>query len=361
SVREQLEPRFGHDFGNVRIHTDGRAAQTARDVSARAYTVGGDIAFASGEYAPATTSGMHLLAHELTHTIQQGASVQRSGWTSTSTAAPAIQRTRAEGIQRTPTISVMDENFVGPPSASQRRAEKSCPINCCHTKLGTLHAMPLFYSVSRGSIVAAGSASATGVGAALHFIKESAQPPAGDVCHCDDMRMIQIVTSNVPSDPRGNNSFVDNGNVGTSPFYGDTGLTGRGEHTIDPRFVDAGERIKTDESIYDIPFRDPAILGTTDFSWMAETCVACIKNTGPDRILGCVTYGFTRHYNPATSSFDPIVAVSPSCQNTSTASFRSTLRTDPTTTAYDFEGAPGPIECGDAGDYPMPRGDTRYA
>ncbi|HVZ42153.1 MAG TPA: DUF4157 domain-containing protein [Candidatus Kapabacteria bacterium] len=72
SVRERLEPRFGHDFGNVRIHRDAGAAQAARDVSARAFTVGGDIAFASGEYAPHTSTGMRLLAHELTHTIQQG-------------------------------------------------------------------------------------------------------------------------------------------------------------------------------------------------------------------------------------------------------------------------------------------------
>lgn len=60
-----MESRFRHDFSHVRLHTDGAAGQSARDVSARAYTVGNHIAFAPGAFGP------QLLAHELTHTIQQ--------------------------------------------------------------------------------------------------------------------------------------------------------------------------------------------------------------------------------------------------------------------------------------------------
>lgn len=67
-IRERLEPRFGVDFGGVRIHTD---SPSARDVAARAYTVGNDVVFAPGQYAPGTLSGDHLLAHELTHVVQQ--------------------------------------------------------------------------------------------------------------------------------------------------------------------------------------------------------------------------------------------------------------------------------------------------
>jgi len=68
-----MEPRFGHDFSRVRVHTDGAAANAARAVRARAYTIGQDIVFGSGEYAPATTEGQRLLAHELTHVVQQNA------------------------------------------------------------------------------------------------------------------------------------------------------------------------------------------------------------------------------------------------------------------------------------------------
>jgi hypothetical protein len=70
-TRAFMEPRFGHDFSRVRIHADAQAADSARAVSARAYTVGQDVVFASGEFSPATTEGKRLLAHELTHVVQQ--------------------------------------------------------------------------------------------------------------------------------------------------------------------------------------------------------------------------------------------------------------------------------------------------
>lgn len=70
-VRRDMEQRFGQDFSQVRVHQDGAAAQSARDVGALAYTVGRNIVFGAGLFAPATTAGRRLLAHELTHTIQQ--------------------------------------------------------------------------------------------------------------------------------------------------------------------------------------------------------------------------------------------------------------------------------------------------
>ena len=66
-----MEPRFGRDFSRVRVHADTRAADSARAVAARAYTVGSDVVFGPGEYAPATTAGRHLIAHELAHVVQQ--------------------------------------------------------------------------------------------------------------------------------------------------------------------------------------------------------------------------------------------------------------------------------------------------
>ena len=74
AIRSDMETRLGHDLSNVRIHTDSRAAESARSVDARAYTVGKNVVFAAGEYAPEKKEGKQLLAHELTHVIQQGAS-----------------------------------------------------------------------------------------------------------------------------------------------------------------------------------------------------------------------------------------------------------------------------------------------
>src|SRR5512133_2961401 len=71
-TRAIMEPQFGHDFSRVRIHADAAAAESALAVNALAYTVGRDIVFATGRYAPATPAGRGLLAHELTHVVQQG-------------------------------------------------------------------------------------------------------------------------------------------------------------------------------------------------------------------------------------------------------------------------------------------------
>ncbi len=68
--REFFEPRFGRDFGDVRVHSDTKAARSAAAVDASAYTVGRDIVFGAGRFAPGTQSGMELLAHELAHVAQ---------------------------------------------------------------------------------------------------------------------------------------------------------------------------------------------------------------------------------------------------------------------------------------------------
>ena len=79
SLRRVFEPRFGRDFGDVRIHTGAQAHASAQAVGARAYTVGRHVAFADGHCAPDTPAGRQLLAHELTHVVQQrgGAAVLR--------------------------------------------------------------------------------------------------------------------------------------------------------------------------------------------------------------------------------------------------------------------------------------------
>ena len=72
STRNFMEPRFGHDFSRVRVHSDVKAAESARAVNALAYTVGHDVVFSAGQYAPGTMLGKQLLVHELTHVVQQG-------------------------------------------------------------------------------------------------------------------------------------------------------------------------------------------------------------------------------------------------------------------------------------------------
>jgi hypothetical protein len=70
-TRAFFEPRFAQDFSRVRVHTDAKAAESARSVNALAYTVGRDVVFGAGQYAPQTSEGQRVLAHELTHVAQQ--------------------------------------------------------------------------------------------------------------------------------------------------------------------------------------------------------------------------------------------------------------------------------------------------
>lgn len=72
-LRGEMEGRLGADFGDVRIHRDGAASESARSVDAHAYTVGSDVVFRSDRWDPASNEGKRTLAHELTHVVQQAA------------------------------------------------------------------------------------------------------------------------------------------------------------------------------------------------------------------------------------------------------------------------------------------------
>ncbi|MGY3794262.1 eCIS core domain-containing protein [Aquimarina sp. 433] len=76
-TKTQMESGFGRDFSNVRVHTDSNAKQMSQDLGAQAFTHGNDIYFNEGKFDTSSNSGKHLLAHELTHTVQQGASTVR--------------------------------------------------------------------------------------------------------------------------------------------------------------------------------------------------------------------------------------------------------------------------------------------
>lgn len=106
STRSFFEPRFGRDFSDVRIHTGQRATQAARSIEARAFTLGSNIAFSKGEYRPASREGRQLLAHELTHVIQQSQgpvsrhpSLQRAYYTESDAEYNEAKEPEIEGIK----------------------------------------------------------------------------------------------------------------------------------------------------------------------------------------------------------------------------------------------------------------------
>ena len=127
--RAFFEPRFGMDFGDVRLHADAQAGTAAQAVSARAFTVGRDIAFAPSQYEPGTSAGRELLAHELTHVVQQGggqmaqpaAAVQRQedgagAGTDAPVGNPLVGLTRGDGLnvgtfERRPRVQLLQEKL----------------------------------------------------------------------------------------------------------------------------------------------------------------------------------------------------------------------------------------------------------
>ena len=317
-------------------------------MNALAYTVGHNIVFARGQYAPETTSGRKLMIHELAHVLQQSSS------------GKIVQRAPAGGK-----LEIVDERKKVTNPTTQRQAAKSCDIKCGKDVVGTLHAMPLFSHIydkdrSKAKIVPAGSAAATGVGIALHFLKT----PKASACGCNDFEFIQVVETTHPGNktatvsyPR---SFVDVNEAtpkyksktgAMTPYYGEWAGTGKhvGPHTIPEAYPDSGATVDTTQSIYDRPSRDPKteLTDKKTLDWKAEATVVC-KGKGPDKILGGVTWGFERKFNAKTKDYDPVKEKPTQCFITPSTSFITTLTKGTTTGAddelkdYAFEGKKKP-------------------
>lgn len=111
-TRGLMESRIGFDFSKVRVHTDPKAAASARSLGARAYTIGNDVVFAAGRFTPRTTDGRRLLAHELTHVVQQSP----AGAPSRAPASFPISRSGERMLARDP-----DPNAPAGPGPKQTR------------------------------------------------------------------------------------------------------------------------------------------------------------------------------------------------------------------------------------------------
>ncbi|MBD2681001.1 DUF4157 domain-containing protein [Nostoc paludosum FACHB-159] len=106
NIREPMEQAFGADFSGVKVHTDAQSDQLNQSIQARAFTTGQDVFFRQGEYNPGSRGGQELLAHELTHVVQQsGGMVRRSEYSSILYNSPPMQQTNSQQmgeIQRKP-------------------------------------------------------------------------------------------------------------------------------------------------------------------------------------------------------------------------------------------------------------------
>jgi hypothetical protein len=126
-----MEPRFGHDFSGVRVHTDNRATASARSIDALAYTVGSHVVFGAGQFAPDTIAGRRLLAHELTHVVQQAPGIHRQAGVIPAgpidTSGPALDRARRFQPRFRPHVPKAPPIPPPPLVAEEHPLPKVCP------------------------------------------------------------------------------------------------------------------------------------------------------------------------------------------------------------------------------------------
>ena len=122
-TRTFMESRFGTDFSEVKIHTGSQAVQMSRELNAQAFTVGNDIYFNAGKYNPSSENGKHLLAHELTHTIQQTGSIGRK-----------LQKSSSSGSS--------DDDSGGGGSGP---TSGNCRVDVRATKITGLYGLPVYH------------------------------------------------------------------------------------------------------------------------------------------------------------------------------------------------------------------------
>jgi hypothetical protein len=113
ATRRIMEPRFGHDFSQVRVHSGRAAEQSARDVNANAYTVGHNVVFGTGRLAPGTHEGRRLIAHELTHVVQQSRSRNSAARLDYSSAEAEADHAAAHAVQFGAQISELGSAPLG--------------------------------------------------------------------------------------------------------------------------------------------------------------------------------------------------------------------------------------------------------
>ena len=127
-VRDEMQGRLGHDFSDVRVHNDAQAHESARSVNAHAYTVGSNVVFQRDKYDPSSAEGKTMLAHELTHVVQQ-----RSGPVEGSTAGGGIKVSDPSDRFEREASANADRVMAGPapvaasagPAAVQRHEESA--------------------------------------------------------------------------------------------------------------------------------------------------------------------------------------------------------------------------------------------
>jgi hypothetical protein len=162
AARALFEPRFGHDFSKVRIHADARASESAHSVNALAYTVGPHIAFASARYQPHAVSGQQLLAHELTHVVQQGNATPAGGSIPIAPANDAYEHEASHASMNL--FSSGQAALPGTPGSAPLSMQRACdPANQSESKTACIQPVVIADDDGKNPTTATSIATAQGI------------------------------------------------------------------------------------------------------------------------------------------------------------------------------------------------------
>ena len=296
STRAFMEPRFEHDFSQVRVHTDARAAESARAVNALAYTIGRDVVLGEGLYRPESSAGRSTLAHELTHVVQQ-----QHGETQTGTApveigpaGDAYEREAdmaAHQVARGESIHVQRRMTSSSIRRLQRQTQQDTHAGLFeltrHDKLGG----PTFKPAARYDV-------------RIEFLPY-------DIVNCSQVALTQISVARLNGKPafasdadkaralkasEGTEGVgIDRLSGSTSPFYGtsNAGITGSTAHFGSHTPGKAADRAWLEDKP-GLPGTSPATSRTAGLAmgFHFETCAICAQGTDKDSYYGCVSWGY---------------------------------------------------------------------
>ncbi|MCI0564122.1 MAG: DUF4157 domain-containing protein [Nitrososphaera sp.] len=294
STRSGMEERLGHDFSQVRVHTDTKAAESAEAIDALAYTVGRDVVFGAGQYAPNAPIGRKLLAHELTHVIQQSPIVHTQPNTLELDTLGNIYEQEAEAVA---TQVTRGNNIV------EQLSFSNLPIHRLQRQRRQDTHAGLFEMTRHNPLGGPTFAPQAQYDARIEFLPYR-------IVDCDQIAMVQTVVSSVGgslaygSAARRSRSLtaaegteglgIDRLSGRSLPYYGTTnaGTTGGNAHFGSRTGTNRPDRAWMEDA--------PGFPGTAASNRTAgqtlsqhfETCAICIQGTDEDAYYGCVSWGF---------------------------------------------------------------------
>jgi hypothetical protein len=285
--RSFFEPRFSHDFSAVRLHTGALAESSAEAVRARAFTLGNDVVFGRGEYAPDSPSGRHLLAHELTHVVQQTPMVRRQPFTPDAGGQTSLLGGMGteDRLDRSGTLPYRQAvelqkciHIMGEANAEYCREEV----------LGEKPTPHINWSVTQSNTDGTASTKYSST-VSINFL------PDPKWLHCDEIAFVQNVrlinpASKVSQDPDQTNKqrittsgwSIDRAEARKYGWYGYNN-DGKPSGTVTP----GKSPPPTTATMKDTPAWNVANL-----QWDFETCSICKAGTDAGEVYGCLGWGF---------------------------------------------------------------------